>query len=370
VTVVGITGAAGMIGWHARCLVETMPNVEGRPADRSTFAADDRLDAFVAGCDAVLHLAGQNRGDPEELAATNVRLAQQLVAALDRTGARPQLAYANSTHAGRPDSYGQSKMEAANILRSWAERVGGAFTEVVLPHVFGEGGRPYYNSVVSTFCHRLAQSEPLEVDVDRELELVHAQDAMRQVLDAVLVPGPPDILRIEGTRMTVTALREVLQDLSAGYTPTQFPSVRQGLDLRLFNTLRSYRFPGGCPIRVPAHADQRGAFVEIAKSSGEGQTSFSTTRPGITRGDHFHLRKIERFVVVEGMAEIRLRRLFDDEVVTIPVTGDEPVAVDMPTLHTHSITNVGDTELLTLFWISEIFDPADADTFPMPVVVA
>ena len=137
------------------------------------------------------------------------------------------------------------------------------------------------------------------------------------------------------------------------------------MDVDLFNTLRSARFPVGAPIPLTPRIDDRGRLVEAVRShGGPGQSFVSTTRPGITRGEHFHLRKIERFVVIGGRARISLRRLFTDEVVSFDVTGETPVAVDMPTMWVHKIINTGDGELTTLFWSNELFDPAAPDTFP------
>lgn len=145
------------------------------------------------------------------------------------------------------------------------------------------------------------------------------------------------------------------------------PPLNEPIDLRLFNTLRSYMFPDFYPRRLQLHSDARGSLFEAVRSLREGQTFLSTTRPGMTRGEHYHLQKIERFLVISGEAVIRLRRLLQDEIFEFRVSGEAPSFIDMPTLFTHNITNVGETELVTLFWSHTIFDPTEPDQYPMAV---
>ena len=155
------------------------------------------------------------------------------------------------------------------------------------------------------------------------------------------------------------------------YTAGDIPPLLCDLDVDLFNTLRAAMFPSHYPIPLGARSDGRGSLVEVVRShGGQGQTFVSSTRPGLTRGEHFHLRKIERFVVLAGRATIRLRRLFSPEIVTFTVSGVQPCIVDMPTLWSHNITNTGSSHLTTLFWTNELFDPDRPDTHPEPVAVA
>ena len=147
------------------------------------------------------------------------------------------------------------------------------------------------------------------------------------------------------------------------YATGEIPDLADAFDRDLFNTYRSYTVEAQTPIRLTRHADSRGSFFEIIRShGGPGQSSFSTTVPGITRGDHYHRRKVERFTVLAGQATISVRRLFTDKVLEFTVTGDEPVAVDMPTMWSHNITNTGDQVLYTSFWTNDIFNPSHPDT--------
>ncbi len=364
---IGITGADGLIGWHLRALLWMRGSHQVRLATRSTFAGPDRLADFVKGLEAVVHLAGMNRGEDVEVEAANRDLAAALVSACERTGAGPRMVFSNSIHVHRDTAYARGKRVAVDLLRAWADRNGVSFANLIFPHTFGEFGKPFYNSAVSTFCYQLAHDEPQQIIVDSDLELIHAQEVAARCLQAVET-GEGGDFRVHGAPMKVSELLQRLRSMAASYVAQIVPDLREPLDVRLFNTLRSYFYPHRYPVKLALHSDNRGTLFEAVKSNQGGQTFLSTTRPGITRGNHFHTRKVERFLVTSGTAEIRLRKLFSDQVTVFRVGGEQPSYIDMPTFHTHSITNVGEPDLVTLFWANEIFDPNDSDTYPEPVL--
>lgn len=364
---IGITGSEGLIGWHQRAYLKTIGgDHEIRLANRETFRQPGLLAGFVEGLDAIIHLAGMNRGVDAEIEATNANLARDLVAACEQTGTRPFVVYANSTHEDRNTAYGRGKRAAADTFRRWAAQCGAGYANLILPHVFGEFGKPFYNSVVSTFCYQLARKETPQIITDGELELLHVQDVAAQCWKVILENQRGDIC-MNGVGMKVSELLRRLTAMRDSYLSMVMPRLESTLDMRLFNTLRSYLFPAHYPVALTLHTDARGSLFEVVKSNSGGQVFMSTTHPGITRGNHFHTRKIERFLVASGEAEIRLRKLFSDEVICFKVRGDAPGYVDMPTFYTHHITNTGRSELVTLFWANEIFNPVDPDTFPEPV---
>ena len=364
--VIGVTGVDGMIGWHVRAFYKSDEDVRIVPARRETFESDEELAAFVGQCDAIIHLAGQNRGDDEEVAAVNAGLAKSLVTACEKTGSKPHIVFSSSTHIYRDTVYGKSKLEATRIFTGWAERSGAVFTNMVLPHVFGEFGRPFYNSVVHTFCHQLAAGEEPKIIVDGDLELLHAEQVAAEA-SRVIREGAAGDVRMEGVKMKTSELLEKLREFDRLYRGGIIPDVRESMDLYLFNSYRSRLYPDFYPVELKLHTDDRGSLFEAVKSDNGGQSFVSTTRPGITRGNHYHTKKIERFLVVKGEASIKIRRLFSDSVEEFVVSGDSPRYVDMPTFYTHNITNVGNGELLTLFWAHEIFDPQNPDTIYEPV---
>lgn len=347
-----LSGASGFLGWHTRALAKAL--------DLPTPGTITRHSAPIDGADRVLHIAGVNRGTPQEISEGNEGAARRLAEAIQRCATPPKtVVFANSTQAGNGTPYGDSKAAAAGILADATRWCGSEFIDIRLPNLFGEHGRPHYNSVVATFCRTLADGGTPEVHQDRSLDLVHVQDAAKALLgedEADLVPA----------RRTVRDLAGQLENFAQTYRRAEIPALTDPFDVKLFNTYRSHCAVG--PMRLAKHADARGGLVEAVKAhGGGGQTFFSTTRPGVTRGEHYHLSKVERFVVVKGEAEIRLRRVLHEEVATVRVRSDEPVAVDMPTLWAHNITNVGTDDLLTLFWTNEIFDPNRPDTYPEKV---
>ena len=358
---IGITGASGQIGWHLRCHLAAHKEEEVCLAGRETFSDSGALDRFVSGLDVLIHLAGVNRGPENEVEQVNRELADRLIAALNRTGARPHLVFSSAISQAHHAAYGRAKRYCSEQFSAWSQHSGAGFANVILPHVFGEHGRPFYNSVVHTFCHQLAHNDSPVIEQDNTLHLVHAQAVAAELLRAGRERVTGD-LEIAGTSVKVSELLHLLGRLAGEYEQNIIPDLRDPLTLALFNTYRSYLYPKHFPLDLKRHSDERGDLFELVKELNGGQVYVSTTKPGITRGNHFHSRKFERFIVLQGKANIRLRRMFSDEVLEFIVDGDQPQVLDIPTLHAHNLTNIGQGELLTLFWSHEIFDPITPDT--------
>ncbi len=361
---IGITGASGCLGWHTRARLHSAKVHEVVPLDRKTFADDDYLRKTVGQCDAVLHFAGMNRGDDAQVREVNEALARRLADALD--DAAPHVVFANSTHSYRDTAYGQSKRNAAATLARWAEKSGARFTNLIIPHIFGECGRPFYNSAVATFCHRLARGESPDIIQDGELELVHVQEVAQTAVREI-EQGKGGDVRLAGYPIRVSGVLDRLTAMAQAYRQQIIPAFAESFDLDLFNTLRSHLYPQAYPVNLATRTDPRGRLFEAVKTLHGGECFISSTRPGITRGNHYHLRKIERFLVLQGEAVIRIRRVLTEDATDFRVSGNHPAYIDMPTLHTHSIKNVGSEELVTLFWAHEIFDPQSPDTYPEAV---
>jgi len=360
--IVGMTGAEGLIDWHLRCYLRTVPDIQVKVAGREAFQDPEAMTAFVRDCDGIVHLAGVNRGEDQELYRTNMLLTRTLLKACESSGSHPHLVFSSSIHADRDTAYGRSKRQCSALMAEWACQHDSRFTELVLPHVFGEGGRPFYNSVVSTFCHQLAHGDTCQVNGQTQVELVHAQIVCREILK-VLVDRITGSYRLQGSPISVGDLHDTLVHMASEYSAQIIPDVTDPFRLALFNTYRSYLFPQSYPVHLTRHVDDRGSLVETVKSRQGGQTFISDTLPGITRGNHFHAWKVERFLVLAGEAEVCLRKLESGQIHTFQVSGDDPAYIDIPTLHAHSITNIGSEPLVTLFWSSAIYDPKDPDTY-------
>lgn len=359
---IGITGAGGQLGLTTRARLQYHHGFTVHAADRAVMNAPDKLQEIVAKSDVIVHLAGVNRGTDAEVAEGNPALARALVAACRAAGSKSQIVYASSIHRDGDSIYGRAKAEASDILAAFCAENGRPYTEIVFPNLFGEFTRPFYNSFVGTFCHQTAKGEPPSVNSDAPIELLHYRDAADVIAEAIANPCEK-VMRPRGHATSVGTVARRLAEFEADYAKGVIPDLRQSFDLRLFNTYRSVLYPARYPIMLVRHADQRGSFFECVRERNGGQTSFSTTRPGITRGNHFHFDKIERFLVLQGQARISIRKLYSDDVRHFDVDGDTPCAIDMPTLHTHNITNTGSGELVTLFWSHDLFDPDKPDTY-------
>lgn len=364
---IAITGAGGLIGWHTHAWLRVQPGIEVVPVPREAWDDPSQLASALAGADAAVHLAAMNRGADEAVEETNIRLARTLAEALRQSGRAPHLLHASTTQIDRDTAYARSKREASAILARWASQVGAAYSDMILPNVFGEGGRPFHNSVVSTFCHQFAEGEPRRIDVDADIAFLHAHRVARGIGD-LIAGGKAGAWRPEGRRLTVSALLERLEQFDRAYRETAFiPDLRDPFDLDLFNTYRSYLFPRHYPVAFRRHTDQRGTLVEAIREGSGGQIHYSTTHPGFVRGQHYHFRKVERFIVLSGEAEVAVRRVCGGEVHRFRLSGDEPAFLDMPTMHVHNLRNVGTGELVAMFWTNDLYDPAAPDTYAEPV---
>ncbi|MEN0110518.1 MAG: NAD-dependent epimerase/dehydratase family protein [Planctomycetota bacterium] len=363
---IGVTGPRGFIAGRLIERINRESGCESIALPRSAWEDPAALDRFVAGCQVVVHLAGMNRGEPAELESGNAALAEGLAEACRRTGATPHIVYASTTQRDTETPYGRGKRAAEETLAEWANSVEAALTTLVIPNVYGAGCRPYYNSVVATFCHQLTHGETPRIEQDRLVEFVWVNDLVEQIIEVSLgpAPGQPTLQRIVGgAKLRVSELLATLDAFRADYFDRDVvPDITSPLRASLYSTFLSYVELDDHRHSPPLHTDDRGALCEVIKTSAGGQVFFSTTKPGVIRGNHYHTRKVEWFCVVRGDAAIRLRRVGDDAVKEFRVSGDRPEFISIPVLHTHSIENVGDDELLTMFWCNEVFDASDADT--------
>ena len=373
---VGITGQAGFMGTHLFNYLNLKEDVDTIPFEDSFFDDKNQLENFVSKCDVIVHLAAMNRHDnPQVIYDTNIRLVKDLIDACDKTNSKPHILMSSSTQESRDNLYGKSKKDGRLLLEKWAEKNNTCFTGMIIPNVFGPFGRPYYNSVIATFCHQLTHDEEPKIQVDGELKFIYINELVEEFWGKIKdkskkIKDKSAKDAIEAYEVPFTSMNKVSDILtilkrfkSEYFENGIIPKLNNNFELNLFNTFRCYIPQEKFPFIVPKHTDERGSFVEIIRANIPGQYSYSTTKPGITRGNHFHTRKIERFAVINGKAKIELRRIGTDEVTSYLLDGEQPSFVDMPIWTTHNITNIGDTELFTLFWINEPYDPNDPDTY-------
>lgn len=374
---IGISGQAGFVGTHLYNTLGLQPDIyDCIPFEDAFFADETKLKNFASRCDVIVHLAAMNRhNDPEVIYQTNIGLVQQLINACETTSSTPHILFSSSTQEERDNLYGKSKKEGRELFEQWAQRNNAKFTGLMIPNVFGPFSNPYYNSVVATFCHQLTHNEQPKIEVDGEIKLIYVGELVQEIINKIqshkVTQGsdtvkPYETVYVPHTaQIKVSALLQKLELFKQNYFQQGIiPSLGDPFERNLFNTFLCYiDHTTFFPFHLKLNTDERGSFVETVKLNSGGQVSFSTTVPGITRGNHFHTQKAERFAVIKGKARIEFRKIGTDKVYSFDLDGSQPSFVDMPVWFTHNITNIGDEELYTIFWISEHFDANDPDTF-------
>ncbi len=372
---IGITGQTGFIGTHLfNTLNLNKDKYQTIPFEDNYFADDEKLDRWVKQCDVIVHLAALNRhNDPDVIYKTNLGLVNQLIDAMQRTQSTPHVLFSSSTQEERDNLYGRSKKEGRLLFGRWASDHNATFTGFVIPNVFGPFGNPYYNSVIATFCHQLTHNEEPKIDIDGEIKLIYVGELVSLIISKISQSNDTsNIIQLEVPHTSAIKVSELLQKLE-GFKSNYFekgiiPDLNNTFDRNVFNTFLCYIDHNTFfPFHLKKNTDERGSFVETIKLNSGGQVSFSTTAPGVTRGNHFHTRKAERFAVIKGKALIELRKIGTTEVLSFELDGEQPSFVDMPIWFTHNIKNIGSEELYTIFWINEFFDGNDPDTYYEPV---
>lgn len=390
-----ITGAHGFIGRNLTAALEEIRDGHdrrpdhvlcGKPSEITLYLYGredtlEDLDALCADCDFVFHLAGVLRPkDPGEFKTVNLDLIGMLLASLERHGNNCPVLLTSSIQAsleGRYQNslYGESKLAGEELVFTHARRTGGQALVYRLPNVFGKWNRPNYSSAVATFCHNIARGLPITVyDGTTPLSLAYIDDVVEEFLQALR----------GGANRTAGGFCEipVCYPTTVGHvadTILSFPRLREGLEVpqldnpltsKLYSTYLSYLPPEKFIYDLKMNEDPRGSFTELIRTLDRGQVSVNISRPGVTKGQHWHHSKNERFIVVKGEALIQLRRVGTQAdgspypVEEFRVSGERIQAVEMIPGYTHNIINLSETEdLVTFMWASEPFDPARPDTF-------
>jgi len=366
-----ITGANGFMG---RNLCDSLRHA--RPDDtlslidvRST-PEDWRAAAVEA--DFVFHLAGVNRPqDPAEFLQGNRDLTQNLMTLLE-TGKKPPVVISSSTQAALDNPYGQSKRAAEDAVRAYGERSGAPVYIYRLTNVFGKWSVPNYNSAVATFCYNIARGMPIKVnDPSVDLRLCYIDDVVSEFLRALegqAEKGNEGFYQVSPVHeVKLGAMAEMIQSFRDMRNRLDSPDQSDPLTAKLYATYLSFLPPEDFARTPVIHTDARGSFTELIHLGGHGQVSLNVSKPHITKGEHWHHTKHEKFIVVAGEGVIRFRKPDESTVITYRVNGEVPQVVDIPPGYTHNIENTGDTDMITVMWANECFDPGRPDTFRLPV---
>ena len=371
-----ITGGRGFLG---RNLATHL--LERKDCETKIFGHSDSLEdlrSFLLRADVVFHLAGVNRPkDPIEFQQGNVGLTEQICQILQEGRCSPKIIFSSSTQAELDNAYGVSKREAETVLKQFAVETGACVRIYRLKNLFGKWSRPNYNSVTATFCHNIANDLPITIsDPAREVELSYVDDVVAAFLAEIDEQQDGDDEQQDGDDAGVDVpscciqlgdLAGRIQAFHEMRTTLMVPDFLEWFNRALYATYLSYVPPMERQYNLEIKSDARGSLAEFIKEKHFGQIFVSRTKPGVTRGNHYHHTKTEKFFVVEGDGLIRMRSIEGGPVEEYPVRGSEYQVIDIPPGFTHSITNVGTGEMVTLFWASEVFDPNHPDTYYLSV---
>ena len=390
-----VTGAKGFVGKN---LVEALKNIrDGKDRTRPSVVVDEifaydvdtdpaLLDEYCAKADFVFHLAGVNRPqNPAEFMEGNFGFASTLLDALKKHGNKCPVMISSSIQAtciGRYDSeYGRSKKAGEELVFSYGEETGAKVLVYRFPNLFGKWCRPNYNSAVATFCHNIANDLPITVnDPSVQLELLYIDDLVAEMLDAlenrehrcefdgidtVMTPNGRYCAALITHKVTLGEIVELLEKFKAQPKTLVMPEISyNSFAKKLYSTYLSYLPKEKTSFALKMNCDNRGSFTELLKTENCGQFSVNISKPGITKGQHWHNTKWEFFIVVSGRGLIQQRKIGTDEVLNFEVSGDKIEAVHMLPGYTHNIINLSETEnLVTVMWANEQFDSARPDTF-------
>jgi UDP-2-acetamido-2,6-beta-L-arabino-hexul-4-ose reductase len=366
-----VTGSAGFIGKHVCLALRRTVSCEVLEFDTGNDPRD--LTNLISRAQFVIHLAGVNRPkDESEFVTGNSDFTRELCALIARDGRKIPIAMSSSIQAERDNPYGVSKRLAEEALLEHHQATGAPVFLYRLPNVFGKWSRPQYNTVVATFCHNISRGLPVTInDPAADLRFVYIDDVVADLVE--LATGNPaadtgihrDVSPVHS--ITLGGLHDLIMSFRNCRNSSMVPDLGDLLTKCLYSTYLSFLEPDDFARPVDLKTDERGWLFELVKSKPFGQIFVSKTKPGITRGNHYHDTKVEKFCVIQGQGVIRFRHVLGEEIIEYSVSDHEIKVVDIPPGLTHSIENTGEGEMITLFWANEIFEPARPDTYFVPV---
>ena len=386
-----VTGANGFIGRNLVCKLNSIGLHNIFEFDKES--SIDDLEYYISNCDFIFHIAGINRPkDNSEFMKGNFGLIGKFLELLKKYNNKCPILLTSSIQANLDNDYGKSKKAGEDLLFDYSKEIGSKVFIYRLPNVFGKWCRPNYNSAIATFCNNIANDLPITVtDRNIELNLVYIDDLVASIIDiiedenivklsnldeevAVTTTGASSIqidkYYYEVTTVYKRTLGNIVDSLKMFRNMRNsllIPDLSDGFNKALYSTYLTYLEEDDFSYYLDKKEDNRGWLAELVKSEQFGQMFVSKTHPGITRGNHWHHTKTEKFIVIQGQAAIRFRKLDEDKVIEYIVDGEKPQVLDIPPGYTHSIENIGQDEVITLFWSNEMFNPEKPDTYFLEV---
>jgi UDP-2-acetamido-2,6-beta-L-arabino-hexul-4-ose reductase len=361
-----ITGAKGFVGRNLTVRLQELDKYDLFLFDQDD--SEETLNRFLQQADVIFHLAGVNRpADNSEFAKVNTGLTEKIIAFLTKNNLMPKIVFSSSIQAQLDNPYGLSKRKAEDALIDFSKETGTHLKIYRLSNVFGKWCRPNYNSVVATFCHNIANGLPIQVNnPESERNLIYVDDIVSGFISSIEEENalfsefdyikPVFAVTLKTLSDKIHSFRDMRQTLI-------LPDLSDLFTKYLYTTYLSYLPENEFSYKLTSRCDDRGNLAELLKSPQFGQIFVSTTKPGITRGNHYHHTKVEKFFVIKGKGRINFRKIDGEKVISYEVTGGQMEVVDIPPGYTHSIENIGEEEMIVLFWANEMFSKDKPDTY-------
>ena len=365
-----VTGAKGFVGKNLVAELKNRDYNEIYECDINT--TDEQLSEYTKNCEFVFHLAGVNRPEKEEdFMKGNFGFTSILLDKLKQNNNKSPILITSSIQAELDNPYGKSKKAGEELMFKYSKETGAKVYVYRLTNLFGKWSRPNYNSVVATFCNNIAHNLPIKInDPEVTLNLAYIDDVLNEFINAM---NGKSSLKDNYGYIPIThtvklgEIAELINKFKNSRENLQIPNMKNDFEKKLYSTYLSYLPENEFNYPVKMNIDNRGSFTELFKTEERGQVSVNISKPGIVKGNHWHHTKNEKFVVVSGKGIIRFRKIDSDEVIEYKVSGEKIEVVDIPCGYTHNIENVGDTDMVTIMWANEIFNPEKPDTYYMEV---
>jgi len=365
-----VTGAKGFIGKNLIAQLKNRKYDDIFEFDKETYP--NLLDDYCKEADFVFHLAGVNRPKEQtEFMEGNFGFTSELLESLKKHNNTCPVMISSSIQAELDNPYGESKKAGEDLLFSYSEETGAKVLVYRFPNVFGKWCRPNYNSAVATFSHNVAHDLPIQVnDSSVVMNLVYIDDVVNEFINSL--KGKEN--KVEEFcevpvvhTITLGEIVDLIYSFKRSREDRSVPNMADEFTKKLYSTYLSYLPEDKFSYELKMNVDQRGSFTEFIKTPDRGQVSVNISKPGITKGNHWHHTKNEKFLVVSGKGVIRFRKLDSEEIIEYFVSGDKMEVVDIPTGYTHNIENLGDGDMVTIMWANEAFDPEKPDTYFLEV---
>ena len=362
-----ITGSKGFVGKNLVSTLEYLENFEILTFDRN----DDEslLDKHTADCDYVVHLAGVNRPEKiEDFYTGNVSLVEDLINSLKKNNNKAPILVSSSVQAELDNDYGKSKKAGEDVLINYGRENNVEILIYRLPNLFGKWSKPFYNSVVATWCHQISRNEQIEIsNPDHQLTLVYIDDLIKEIIAAInneankVIGNYYNVLTTY--KITLNDLANTLQSFKESRKNRFIPNMHNSLTSKLYSTYLSYLPKDDFSYDLVMHKDSRGSFSEFIKSKYAGQVSINVSTAREVKGEHWHHSKNEKFLVVKGEGIIRFRNIFKEEIIEYKVSDKKLEVIDIPTGYTHNIENLTNEDMITIMWVNEPYNPDNPDTY-------